>query len=496
MGQNWAYAFHPDDIEMAQQRWAEATESGEPYEIEYRLRDAQGAYHWVLGRAPALRGQGGAIQNWMGTCTNIDELKYALDAAKTSEVARRDAMEQLEYERARLTNVFEQSPNIMAVLRGPDHVFEFANSAYYELVGYRDLIGKSDLEAMPEIEGQGFMGMLNHVFETGDTVRRNSALVLLQRDESGVIENRYVDFVYQALVDTDGSRVGVIVQGSDVTEQHEAEEQIRFQAGLLDAVGEAVIAISPDGQIIYWNRAAEKIYGWSASETIGRPVEKVFPALQSGSYAEGIMRTLASGNGWSNEILIQDRGGKILPVHVTAAPLLDSEGNFAGEIGVSHDLTERKELEETLRQSQKLEAIGRIAGGISHDFNNVLTTIQGNAELLSMDLHHDSDAMESVMEIEKAALSAAELTRQLLAFSRKQTLQPQIISLTHVISQMKGMLVRVLREDIELRINTPKSHSCVPTPPRLPRLYSTLVPTRVMRCRMEAYFRSTLIWRQ
>lgn len=136
----------------------------------------------------------------------------------------------------------------------------------------------------------------------------------------------------------------------------------------------------------------------------------------------------------------------------TATPLFDAEGDFIGAIGVSHDLTQRKELEETLRQSQKLEAIGRIAGGISHDFNNVLTTIQGNAELLRMDLRHDSDAMESVIEVERAAQSAADLTRQLLAFSRKQILQPQVISLTHVVDKMKGMLARVLREDIELRI--------------------------------------------
>lgn len=374
--------------------------------------------------------------------------------AFTDITERNEVLAELEHERLRLAKIFEQSPNFIAVLKGPDYVFEFANTACRNLLG-QALTGKPLREVLPDKQGSELIKTLDHVLTTGE-LRHIAVPAMIQRNAETEAEQIYVDLICQGRVEPDGSRSGVIVRGSDVTERRQAEDRVRFQAGLLDAVGEAVLATDREGQITYWNNAAEDLYGWSADEAMGRLLMDLILEQGHRSQAFEVLASTTQGNKWSGEFLVHHKDGTVFPVHVTTAPLLDARGEVIGHIGVSKDLTEQKAMEEKLQQSQRLEAIGRIAGGISHDFNNVLTTIQGNAELLKKDLQNDKAALHSVEEIDKAARGAAELTRQLLAFSRQQILRPQVISLSEVVSEMKGMLARVLREDIQLSVSTPE----------------------------------------
>jgi two-component system cell cycle sensor histidine kinase/response regulator CckA len=245
----------------------------------------------------------------------------------------------------------------------------------------------------------------------------------------------------------------------DVTEPEEHDrrrdaERAQFRARLLEAVGQGVIATAMDGSVTYWNQAAERLYGWTAAEAAGRQVTELTPSLHTRAQASAIMDALRRGESWTGEFEVQRKDGSRFCALVTDTPFLDDAGNLVGIVGVSSDLTERKELEGQLRQAQKMEAIGRLAGGIAHDFNNLLTAINGHARLLLEDLPADSPLANDAHQILSAGDRAAALTRQLLAFSRKQVLEKRAVDLRRVAGDMEQMLRRLIPERIELILET------------------------------------------
>jgi PAS domain S-box-containing protein len=147
----------------------------------------------------------------------------------------------------------------------------------------------------------------------------------------------------------------------DTTVRKRAEEQIRFQRRLLDAVGQAIIATDLQGRIIYWNRAAEELYGWSTEEVMGRPIVEVTPSEELLERAEEIMSELRAGRSWSGEFVVQRKGGSTFPAMVTDSPVYDEQGTLVGIIGVSTDLTELKKAEETRRSEERFRLLAENA---------------------------------------------------------------------------------------------------------------------------------------
>ncbi len=237
----------------------------------------------------------------------------------------------------------------------------------------------------------------------------------------------------------------------DVTERRHDEAQLRFQAQLLDAVGEAVIATDPEGRIRYWNRRAEEIYGWSRGVVMGRNVVDVIPSSVSRQQAEGLMKRLAAGEAWTGEFDVQRRDGSTFPAQVTDTPILDDAGRQIGIVGVSHDLSDRRSLEEQLRHSQKMDALGQLAGGIAHDLNNVLTAVLGHTQFLLAGLepgplHDDAD------QVRRNADRAADLVKQILAFSRKQVMNPTVFELGGLVLGAERMLRALVPENIIVEV--------------------------------------------
>jgi PAS domain S-box-containing protein len=152
-----------------------------------------------------------------------------------------------------------------------------------------------------------------------------------------------------------------VTDTGDIIGRKSAEEQIRFQARLLDAVGQAIIATDPQGRILYWNRAAEELYGWSKEEVMGHPIVEVTPSEEMLECAEEIMSELRAGRSWSGEFVVQRKDGSTFPAMVTDTPVHDEQGNLEGIIGVSTDITEIKKMEELRRSEERFRLLAENA---------------------------------------------------------------------------------------------------------------------------------------
>lgn len=212
----------------------------------------------------------------------------------------------------------------------------------------------------------------------------------------------------------------------------------------------------PGPRILYVNPAFERMTGWPISEVIGRS-----PRFLQGAHTDRatLDRVRASMKAWKPirvELCNYTKLNEEVWVEMDLAPVADENGWYTHWVAVERDITERKRLEEQLLQSQKMEAVGRLAGGIAHDFNNMLTAIHGFAELLELDVT-DPKPAHHIQEIQRAAERSAELTRKLLAFSRRQVMHPTVIDLSRLVDGMAPMVGRLVGEHIEQRVHLDSS---------------------------------------
>jgi two-component system cell cycle sensor histidine kinase/response regulator CckA len=223
----------------------------------------------------------------------------------------------------------------------------------------------------------------------------------------------------------------------------------QFRA-LVHAAPMGVISADTSGKITAWNPAAERIFGHPASEVVGTVLSSLVPPEKLEEQLSLRRRTLAGESITGFETVRLHRSGSSFPVSVSTAPLVDESGVVTGLVGVIEDISERKRLESQVRQSQKMEVLGRLAGGVAHDFNNMLMVLGGCTELLDRSLSRESPARLYLDQIQRTTEKAAAITKQLLAFSRKQVLEVRPMDLHESLTESEFMLPRLLGSDIEL----------------------------------------------
>ncbi len=211
----------------------------------------------------------------------------------------------------------------------------------------------------------------------------------------------------------------------------------------------AIWAIDLEGNVLFWNPAAQKIFGWTQEEMISRSL-RVVPPDQAEEYQSWLERFRKGESLSGIERTRWKKDGSPIEVVIWTAPLRDATGNIRGTIAIDSDLTQHKLLEAQFRQSQKLEAVGRLAGGVAHDFNNLLTVITGYSEMLLGEAKDRPGLLDYAHEIQYAANRAGALTAQLLAFSRRQISQPRVLDLNEVVTHSMKLLRRVIGEDVEI----------------------------------------------
>ena len=232
LGQGWQNVIHPDDIPSVLETWSRSLATGEPYEVEFRLRRADGEYHWHIGRARPERDAQGRIIKWFGSNTDVQDLRAA-------EEARDRALADAEAERQQLYDVFMQVPAAITILEGPEHIFTVVNPRYARLAGYRKLVGRPIRDAMPELASQGYFEILDRVYQSGVPYSANEARVQLDRDRDGVAEDVYVNFVYQPLKRAQDEVFGIMVHAVDVTANVKAREEIAMARAEADRANRA-----------------------------------------------------------------------------------------------------------------------------------------------------------------------------------------------------------------------------------------------------------------
>ena len=234
----------------------------------------------------------------------------------------------------------------------------------------------------------------------------------------------------------------------------------RFRS-VTDSANDAIISVNSRGEIVFWNPRAQAVFGYEEREALGQSVMFLVPPCNQGRYATEFANLLSGHSPWiGNMVELHGRckDGSEVPLELSLSTWKTGHDIFY--TGVIRDITDRhqaaaalRQREDELRHAQKMEAVGRLAGGIAHDFNNLLTAIVGYAELVLEKLPAEDGCRGNVQEIERAGRSAAALTRELLAFSRKQVLQPVVLNINDVVFETENLMRRLMGEDVEVALD-------------------------------------------
>jgi two-component system, cell cycle sensor histidine kinase and response regulator CckA len=379
------------------------------------------------------------------------ELLEQLAAFAITEIERRGLSEA---EVLRLKAIIDSSHDaIVNIAR--DGTIEAWNGGAQRLLGYTpdEIEGRPASTLLEEGCRNAGARMFERVWAGESQPRQDLSVRVIRRD--GTLAPMSV--VLTPVRDFAGRITGATAVLRDISERVKAIENLRHRESrfraLIHESSDMITVLAPDGMIIYDSPAVKRMLGYAPQERIGQDVMKYIHPDDVAATSATLARLLNGSAPITVELRALHRDGSERILTVTGTNLVDNPA-VGGVVVNSRDITETRRAEEQQRRSQRMEAVGRLASGVAHDFNNLLTAISGNAQLLMDELPPQLPAREEVAEIQHAATRAAELTRQLLAFSRQQPAHVEVVDLAQLLSGMRRMLSRMITADIDFSVNS------------------------------------------
>jgi two-component system cell cycle sensor histidine kinase/response regulator CckA len=314
-------------------------------------------------------------------------------------------------------------------------------------VGYsrQELLGKTDHDFFPKEEADFITAKDLQVLESKELVDIAEETIRNKSNEKRILHTKKIP-----VLDETGTARYLLGISEDITERKQAEASIRKLSLAIEQSPVSIVITDAKGNIEFVNAKFSQITGYSYAEALGRNPRFLKSGKTPAEDYKRLWATISSGGVWSGEFHNRKKNGELFWEQATIAPVRNADNIITHYVAVKEDISEHKRLEEQLRQAQKMEAVGQLAGGVAHDFNNMLGVIMGHAELALYQMDPAHPLFSHLQQIRNAAERSADLTRQLLAFARKQTVAPKILDLNETIEGMLKMLRRLIGEDIEL----------------------------------------------
>jgi two-component system, cell cycle sensor histidine kinase and response regulator CckA len=428
-------SIHPDDREGMKTLVREALQDKRKYYIEFRVPQQNGSVQWIEATGRLLKDTLGKPVRLLGVARNITERKLAEEALRKSE--------------KRTKSIIQALPIGMHMYRMENDgrlIFTGANPAADKILGveHGQLVGKTIEEAFPALLETDIPQHYREVAATGEMWYTEQI-----NYHHGVIQGAYEVYAFQ----TSPGNMGAAFE--DITERKKMDEALRRSEErfklLVQNSNDIIILLNESGALNDVNGPVERILGYTPEELIGKPAFDLVHPDDLATVAKAFEDSLAMPNITRVvEYRYRHKDGRWMQLEAVGANLLNDPVVKAIVVSV-RDISERKKFQEQLQQAMKMEAVGRLAGGVAHDFNNILTVISGNIELARMGLSPSDPLTRRLEQMARAADSAASLTRQLLAFSRRQIIEPRVLNLNDLIKNIDLMLRRLIGENIELK---------------------------------------------
>lgn len=405
LGRSASLFFTPEDLKKKshEKELKTARKFGESVDERWHIKKS-GKRFWASGKVFFLSDKKGTILGFTKIMRDITQHKIM-------EEERKKLNQELEIERNKLEEVFELAPAFMALLQGKNHVFEIVNKAYYQLIGNRDILHKAVIEGLPEIKGQGFIEILDSVYQSGKPFVGKQLKFLLQQKSGTPLQERYLDFIYQPIKDINNQTTGIFVHGYDVTEVVKARQSFEQTAGELEAVINSIpdgVIISDQNGIKKANKQAVKILGFNSEKDIYKNISLLINKLdlrhsdneKKITYKNSALAQALSGKKIVYEAVITNQlTRQKQSIRAAAAPIYNGR-EIKGAVAVVTDITDRKRLE-----SQKDEFIG-IA---SHELKTPVTSIKAYTQVLKYKFQQQGD-LESATQLSKMDAQLNKLT--------------------------------------------------------------------------------------
>lgn len=351
----------------------------------------------------------------------------------------------LEDTETRYRRLVEDSPDAIVVERQGKIVL--VNRAAVALFGFdsaEDVEGHNLAEFVIPERRETALGIVGELYAREMRIDTRETRGL--RRDGSVVD---VEVSASSFMDAGVLAIQVILRDITQRKLDQAENARLIRA--IEQVGDSIVITDVNANIVYVNPAFERVSGYSREEVVGKNTRILKSGRQSKEFYEALWEPLKNGESWSGRLINRAKHGRLFTEDATISPVVNRFGKVTNYVAVKRDVTLELELQGQLHQSQKMDAIGRLAGGVAHDFNNMLMVIVSYADLLASGLEDGDPLLKHTDQILRAAQRSSALTRQLLAFSRKQVLSPQIIECNAIIQETSSMVRRLISENIELK---------------------------------------------